>query len=133
MGRGNIGPPFLEAGSRVLAPIREMAPLTPRAAEAIDTYDTYPGPAAGFAEQVYCYDLLADGAGKNEAAIFLGYTVPSKGNPNGQNMIATGTLNFANAPAIANPTIRERLSRAPKRTADERGIRGEIDLKRDCT
>jgi len=24
----NIGPPFLEAGSRVLAPIREMAPLT---------------------------------------------------------------------------------------------------------
>ena len=66
----NIGPPFLEAGSRVLAPIREMAPLTPRAAEAIDTYDTYPGPAAGFAEQVYCYDLLADGAGKTVAMLY---------------------------------------------------------------
>jgi len=66
----NIGPPFLEAGSRVLAPIREMAPLTARAAEAIDTYDTYPGPAAGFAEQVYCYDLLADGAGKTAAMLY---------------------------------------------------------------
>src|SRR5262249_4938415 len=30
----NLGPPFLEAGSRVLMPIRELAPLTPRAAEA---------------------------------------------------------------------------------------------------
>src|ERR1043165_1819698 len=29
----NFGPPFLEAGSRVLAPIREMAPRTHRAAE----------------------------------------------------------------------------------------------------
>jgi hypothetical protein len=29
----NFGPPFLEAGSRILAPVREMAPLTARAAE----------------------------------------------------------------------------------------------------
>ena len=59
----NLGPPFLEAGSRVLAPMREMAPQTPRAAEGIDTYETYAGPAAGFAEQVYLYDLLADAHG----------------------------------------------------------------------
>ena len=29
----NMGPPFLGAGSRVVLPVREMAPLTPRAAE----------------------------------------------------------------------------------------------------
>ena len=59
----NFGPPFLEAGSRVLAPVREMAPQTPRAAEGIDSYETYAGPTAGFAEQVYVYDLLADDRG----------------------------------------------------------------------
>lgn len=66
----NIGPPFLEAGSRVVAPIRELAPLTARAAEGIDTFDTYAGPAAGFAEQVYAYDLLADSAGRTLAVLY---------------------------------------------------------------
>ncbi len=65
----NLGPPFLEAGSRILAPIREMAPQTPRAAEGIDTLDTYAGPAVGFAEQVYFYDLLADSRGQTLALL----------------------------------------------------------------
>jgi hypothetical protein len=65
----NVGPPFLEARSRVVAPIRELVPLTPRAAEGVDTFDTYPGPTAGFSEQVYCYDLLADGAGRTLALL----------------------------------------------------------------
>jgi hypothetical protein len=66
----NLGPPFLEAGSRILAPIRELAPLTSRAAESMDTYDTYPGPTPGFREQVYCYDLLADSAGRMLALLY---------------------------------------------------------------
>jgi hypothetical protein len=65
----NLGPPFLEAGSRVLAPVREMAPQTPRAAEGIDTYETYAGPQVGFAEQVYLYDLLADARGQTLALL----------------------------------------------------------------
>ncbi len=65
----NFGPPFLEAGSRVLAPVREMAPQTPRAAEGVDSYETYAGPSAGFAEQVYLYDLLADGRGHTLAVL----------------------------------------------------------------
>jgi hypothetical protein len=65
----NVGPPFLEAGSRVVAPIREMAPLTKRAAEGIDTYETYAGPTTGYAEQVYAYDLLADGHGRTLALL----------------------------------------------------------------
>jgi hypothetical protein len=65
----NLGPPFLEAGSRVLAPIRELAPRDPRAAEGIDTYETYLGPTTGYAEQVYYYDLLADAHGQTLAVL----------------------------------------------------------------
>jgi hypothetical protein len=65
----NLGPPFLEAGSRVLAPVRELAPLTARAAEGINTYETYAGPTVGFAEQVYAYDLVADARGQTLAVL----------------------------------------------------------------
>lgn len=65
----NLGPPFLEAGSRVLAPISEMAPRTPRAAESIATHDTYLGPTTGYNEQVYVYDLLADARGQTIALL----------------------------------------------------------------
>jgi hypothetical protein len=66
----NLGPPFLGSGSRVVAPVREMAPINARAAEGMDTFDTFLGPTAGFAEQVYCYDLLADGAGHTLAMLY---------------------------------------------------------------
>lgn len=66
----NVGPPFLEAGSRVVVPIKEMSPISPRAAEGIDTFDTYAGPVAGFAEQVYCYELLSDAAGRSLAMLY---------------------------------------------------------------
>jgi hypothetical protein len=65
----NLGPPFLEAGGRVLAPVREMAPQTARAAEGIAAYEAYAGPTAGFAEQVYLYDLLADARGQTLALL----------------------------------------------------------------
>ena len=65
----NLGPPFLEAGSRVLAPIREMCPMTPRAAEGIDTYETCGPPVPGFAEQAYAYDLIADRQGQTLAIL----------------------------------------------------------------
>jgi hypothetical protein len=66
----NVGPPFLGPGSRVVAPVREMAPLTPRAAEGIDTFDTYGPPVVGFAEQVYAYDLLGEGGGRTLALLY---------------------------------------------------------------
>ncbi|HLJ96698.1 MAG TPA: aldose 1-epimerase family protein [Gemmataceae bacterium] len=66
----NLGPPLLEAGSRIVAPMGEMAPLTPRAAESMATVDTYPGPTPGFAEQVYAYDLLSDAAGRTLALLY---------------------------------------------------------------
>jgi len=66
----NVGPPFLEGGSRVVMPVREMAPRTAWAAEGIATFDTYTPPVTGFAEQVYCYDLLADSAGHTLAMLY---------------------------------------------------------------
>jgi hypothetical protein len=56
----NVGPPFLEAGSRIIVPTHELAPQSARAAEGMETYDTYVGPTTGFAEQVYLYDVAAD-------------------------------------------------------------------------
>jgi hypothetical protein len=66
----NLGLPFLNAGSRVVAPIREMAPLTLRAAEGIDTFDTYLAPTTGYSEQVYTYDLLPDSHGRTVAMLY---------------------------------------------------------------
>src|SRR5262249_17675536 len=66
----NLGPPFLEAGSGVVVPIRELAPLTPRAAEGIDTYDTYLGPTPGYTEQNYAFDPLGDAAGRTLAMLY---------------------------------------------------------------
>jgi hypothetical protein len=66
----NIGPPFLEAGSRMVAPTRECAPVNARAAEGVNTFDTYAGPVAGYAEQNYLYDLLADPSGRTLAMLY---------------------------------------------------------------
>jgi hypothetical protein len=66
----NVGPPFLESGSRLIAPIRQLVPLTQRAVEGINTYDTYAGPQAGFTEQVYLYDPVADSQGRTLAMLY---------------------------------------------------------------
>jgi hypothetical protein len=66
----NLGPPFLESGSRVALPFREVSPISPRAAAGIDTLDTFAGPTTGFAEQVYLYDLLADNTGRTLTMLY---------------------------------------------------------------
>jgi galactose mutarotase-like enzyme len=55
----NFGPPLLEAGSRLVAPIARLAPRDARAVEGIESWDRYSGPIAGFTEQVYFADLAA--------------------------------------------------------------------------
>ncbi len=66
----NLGPPLLEAGSRVAAPYREVAPINARAAAGIGTLESYVAPTAGFAEQVYCCDLLHDAGGRTLAMLY---------------------------------------------------------------
>jgi hypothetical protein len=65
----NNGPPLLEAGGRVRVPVREVTPLTAWAAEGIDGWDTYAGPVAGFAEQVYSCVPAADAQGRTLAVL----------------------------------------------------------------
>jgi hypothetical protein len=76
----NMGEPFLQAGSRVLLPFRELAPHTPHAAKALATWETYAGPTAGFPEEVFdfrpaagaenhCVALLRNAAGNLGIAV----------------------------------------------------------------
>ncbi|MBT3344149.1 MAG: aldose 1-epimerase family protein [Gemmatimonadetes bacterium] len=65
----NFGPPFLEAGSRLEAPARLIAPRDPRAVEGIDTYAEYLAPTDGYIEQVYWYEPLATDAGATLAML----------------------------------------------------------------
>ncbi len=56
----NFGEPFLGEGSRLLAPVKEMAPRDGHAAKGVQTYDVYQGPTPGYTEQVFFYTLHAD-------------------------------------------------------------------------
>ncbi|MDR3619431.1 MAG: aldose 1-epimerase family protein [Paludisphaera borealis] len=66
----NFGPPYLEEGSRFVAPIKTLIPRDSRAVEGLASYDVYGPPEPGFAEQAYFFELLADGdAGKTVAML----------------------------------------------------------------
>jgi hypothetical protein len=65
----NIGQPLLGAGSRVVAPLKTLAPRDARAAEDVQTWDLYGPEQAGFAEQVYFAELAADAAGETHVLL----------------------------------------------------------------
>ncbi len=56
----NLGPPFLEAGAKLVLPVRQAAPRDPRAAEDTKAWLTYRGPTAGYTEQCYYAELIGD-------------------------------------------------------------------------
>jgi len=53
----NFGPPFLEEGSRFVAPLKRVSPRDPRAVEGLGQHDRYSAPEPGSTEQVYFYEL----------------------------------------------------------------------------
>ena len=61
----NYGPPLLEACARFAAPVASVTPVTAQAAKEIQDYAGYVGPTAGLAERVYCFEPLANAAGKS--------------------------------------------------------------------
>lgn len=66
----NFGEPFLGEGSRLLAPVREVAPRDGHAAKGVGEMATYRGPTPGYIEQVFFYRLAADPvSGKTTAAL----------------------------------------------------------------
>jgi Domain of unknown function (DUF4432) len=66
----NVGQPFMEAGSRIAVPFREISPMTAHAAEDIDTHETFSGPSSGFSEQVFGYLPVGDAAGRTLALLY---------------------------------------------------------------
>ncbi len=56
----NLGPPLLEPGSVVVAPVKTLVPRNPRAVEGLANWSAYDGPVPGSEEQVYFFDLQAD-------------------------------------------------------------------------
>lgn len=59
----NFGLPLLDADSRFVAPLSKVMPRDARAAEGIATWTEYAPELAGYAEQVYYMQLLADAQG----------------------------------------------------------------------
>ncbi len=60
----NYGMPLLHEGSKLLAPLKSVAPYNANAARDIKTYNTFRGPTPGYVEQVYLMEPLADADGK---------------------------------------------------------------------
>jgi galactose mutarotase-like enzyme len=65
----NYGPPLLEEGATLLAPVARVTPFNDRAAESVASYTRYAGPTAGFIEQVYCLRPRADAQGRTIIAL----------------------------------------------------------------
>lgn len=65
----NFGPPILDPGAKVVAPVKTVMPRDPRAAEGLGTWDSYPNEESGFAEQVYFFELLADSGGMTQVLL----------------------------------------------------------------
>jgi hypothetical protein len=59
----NFGQPLLDSGSRFAAAIKTVMPRDARAAEGIATWNGYADQLAGYAEEVYFLELLADANG----------------------------------------------------------------------
>lgn len=65
----NIGRPFLEAGAKLVVPVKEIAPRDSIAAQRGDAWDTYQKPVAGFVEECFFFELEADAAGRTSVML----------------------------------------------------------------
>ncbi len=65
----NFGPPLLDAGSRVIAPVKTIVPRNDHAATGIAGWDNYEAAQPGFEEQVYFFELLAGDDGNTKAML----------------------------------------------------------------
>lgn len=65
----NFGLPLLDAGSRVVAPVKTLVPRTPHAASGLKSWDSYTAPQPGFDEMVYFFELNAADDGNTRTLI----------------------------------------------------------------
>jgi len=65
----NYGKPFLEEESRLIAPIRRVAPRDSKASENVENFDIFGPPEDGFIEQVYFFELVGDDEGHTKVVL----------------------------------------------------------------
>jgi hypothetical protein len=65
----NFGPPLLGEGSRIVLPARAVVPRNARAVEGLGHHDVYGPPEPGFAEQVYFFEPIGEGADGRTVAL----------------------------------------------------------------
>jgi galactose mutarotase-like enzyme len=65
----NLGEPLLEAGAKIIAPARTVAPRDAHAAEALEQWATFAPPKPGFAEQVYWLQLQPGDDGRTRVLL----------------------------------------------------------------
>lgn len=64
----NLGRPWLEPGSQLVAPVKRVVPRDQRAVEDLSAWATYAPPVAGYSEQVHYIELQGD-AQQNSAVM----------------------------------------------------------------
>lgn len=65
----NFGPPLLDKGAQLVAPVETVVPKNTRAAGDIDSWSNYAAPQQGFEEQVYLLKLRAGDDGRTAALL----------------------------------------------------------------
>ena len=55
----NFGRPLLDAGARLVAPVKTVVPRNARAVEGISSWDSFAAEQEGFAEQVYFFEMIS--------------------------------------------------------------------------
>lgn len=65
----NFGLPLLDAGSRVVAPVKTIVPRNARAASGIKSWDSYPAPEPAYEEMVYFFELNAADNGQTRTLL----------------------------------------------------------------
>lgn len=65
----NYGPPLLEEGAQVLAPVVEVSPFNDQADSGLDTWSRYGPPTPGFDEMLFNCELVGDASGDTLAAL----------------------------------------------------------------
>lgn len=65
----NIGRPFLDEGSRLVAAYVECAPRDDHSANSANAFDAYSGPVTGFTEEAFFFELTADESGRSNVLL----------------------------------------------------------------
>ena len=65
----NFGLPLLDAGSRVVLPVKTLVPRNDHAASGVPSWDSYAAPMPGTEEMVYFFELLGDAEGQTRTLL----------------------------------------------------------------